>query len=817
MPTAFLTIVVNSGSEDQLFNLKVLDNQLTPGFPQDIAISTVNGTESQTLRLNLSIVNQYYATETVPEEWKLNSVVCISDDSGTASESAENGVLLTLATSSNTTCTFNNEKQHSQVPVLFIPGTVGTEIFKGAEKLWPDATKMVLTNNDRFMDPLAFKDDATPLDTSLSLGQVVSIERSFDYTDGLKQTFASQNYIENEKLFLFPYDWRDDIVKNANTYLKQKIDNIFANPNVSQLDIVAHSQGGLLIKRLLYDHPEYQAKIRKLVLLGVPNLGSPKSAKALLYGDTMGVELGPLGLDPGEIKRIAPNMPAVYQMLPSKEYFNHSSGYFGTFEVPWFKDPKITLYDYQTTKDKLKADGYNSTLLDSAETFHTAAYDNFDFSTTGIDAYNIMGCKSPTIKSMLVRKWGEDKVEYGPGDGTVPIISASNTIGTQNFYILKNDDLHGKMPSFDGIRQKVVNIITGSNLSTPNITNNPTECTFNGKQVSVHSPVELHIYDSAGNHFGPMPDGSFESNIPGVAYDIIGEQKFAFLPAGQTFTIKLIALDAGTFSFNASIIQNGQTTSTAHYDSIPITAASTAEIITNTQNNQTINFTSDSRVIQPSAILNANQSLDAIPPTATSTITGTLNSNGSYSGSVSISLSASDAVIPGAENQTSGLLNIQYNLDNQGYQIYSTSTPIAVSASGSHSLQFFSGDNAGNSETPQTINFNIAEPAPASNPASNSGSGGVYYLLPPTESISQPKPATEPKPEVLGAITEPPKHPEGSLIVYSDHTVYLIVGNAKHPFFSAEQFLIAGYYFENVSVAWPGDALIFLGMPVGWK
>lgn len=713
-PQINIRIVVNTTQNEGLFNFTTSSEYPESRLPADFVLSTSNFTDYQDFILDS--FNSYNFTQQLPSGWELDNIGCLSNTQATKVYVNQNSLDIVPSGWESITCIFNNKPSGPSLnPVLFIPGTMGTQIFKDTEFLWPDAVRMFATNNDRFMDPLSFKDDGTPLDTSLSLGSVLDQVVTLDYTKKLVEDFESQNYKENIDLFLFPYDWREDIAKNANEKLKEKIDQIFQNPEVSKLDVVAHSQGGLIIKKLLFDQPEYQSKIGKLVFLGTPHLGSPKAAKALLYGDSMGVAFSALGLDPGEIKRIARNMPSVYQMLPSQEYFEHTNGYWGTMEFPWFSDPNVQVYNYQTTKDKLKADGYNVNLLDGAEAFHAEAYDNFDFSNTGIDTYNIMGCETPTINQMLVRKFGVDRIVYGPGDGTVPIFSASNTLGTNNFYALTTDDLHGKMPSFEGVRQKVVNIITGSNLPTNGITSNPTECKFDGEYVSIHSPVDLHVYDEQGNHVGPLTDGNIEFNIPGVAYDIVDHEKFAFLPKGHVYTLKFIATDNGTFSFHSAIVENGDTTRSAYYSDVLVTASSTAQITLNQNNDQIIQFTSDSRVIAPSSILNAEQSQDLIAPVSSSTLAGLMGQPGFYRSNVSVSLSAIDPLLSGQEAQTSGVLKIQYNLDNAGYQAYATSSPINVTVAGAHSLSFFATDKAGNNEAPQTINFNIDKTAPEFN------------------------------------------------------------------------------------------------------
>ncbi|MCW1949170.1 MAG: hypothetical protein KIH89_001845 [Candidatus Shapirobacteria bacterium] len=609
----------------------------------------------------------------------------------------------------------------SKTPVLIIPGTLGTEIDKGSLVLWPNINKMFEVSpihSDDFMDPLGFNNNGTALDSSLTLNNILGEPHpTYDYSKSLVEDFGSQQYEINKNLFSFPYDWRDDIAKNANVFLKEKIDNILASSTASKIDIIAHSQGGLLIKRLLYDKPEYQAKINKLVFVGTPNLGSPKSAKILVYGDDLSIKKYGLGLDPLEIKKISQNMPSIYQMLPSKEYFNHSTGYLGQYKYgPVFTSGEIATSFVDTTS-ALKRQVYNlnSNLVDSANTFHSADFDNFSVTDSGIKAFNIMGCESPTIDQIYINgSGGKSDLHYGPGDGTVPIVSASNIPGAQNFYVLNNAEIHGTMLTSSGIRQKIVNLIADVDLPTEGkITTNPALCVFKGRKVEVHSPVDLHIYDENGNHVGLNTSGGFDYQIESVTYDEIGHDKYAFLPDdGHIYNLKLSATGSGVFNFYSSLVDGNQTNSVAYYNDVSVSTSSVAQILLNNENNQTINFTSDSRIVQPSSILNPNQSQDLVPPISTSTITGTLGTPGFYRSNVSVFISAVDHIIPGHENETSGVLKTVYSLDGGEYLVYGTSTPITVSAEGQHTLSFYSTDRAGNNEPEQSISFVIDKTAP---------------------------------------------------------------------------------------------------------
>jgi len=111
-------------------------------------------------------------------------------------------------------------------------------------------------------------------------------------------------------------------------------------------------------------------------------------------------------------------------------------------------------------------------------------------------------------------------------------------------------------------------------------------------------------------------------------------------------------------------------------------------------------------------MVNADQSQDLIPPVSTSTIAGTMGQPGFYRSGVSVNLSATDPVISGQESQTSGVLKTVYNLDNSGYQTYSTPTGVVVGAEGQHTVSFFSTDRAGNNEPEQVIAFTIDKTPP---------------------------------------------------------------------------------------------------------
>src|SRR3989338_3312185 len=608
-----------------------------------------------------------------------------------------------------------NQEPLGKRPVLIVPGVLGTDILKEDEKLWLDVSRLLLPN-DRFMDPLSYDENSNPMDNSLLIGEVLKRPNVFfNYAQQLIDDLITQGYQEGLNLYLFPYDWRKDIDGVAQNELAQEIIKILSDTGFNTLDIIAHSQGELVIKRLLYEQPEFQSKINQLIFVGTPHLGAPKAAKALLFGDSMGVSFLKLGLDPEEIKRIGHNMPSVYELLPSLEYFSHGQDYLGIAKT---FGPFITGYsilNYDDTEQALKDLGLNSNLIDQSEIFHSEPFDNYNFSSSGILTHNIVGCQEGTISQVIAGNNGRYWLNYGPGDATVPVVSATNLFGVNNFYAKKGE--HGTMLSQDGTRQLIVNLITGSTFSTGGIiTQNSNDCKFNGKKVSVHSPVDLHIYDQEGNHVGPNESGNIDIDISGVQYDILGEDKFAFLQEGLNYTIKLVATYEGSFYFYSTIIEDNQATSTAFFNDVQINDSSEASINLQDDNNLIMQLDLDGdgsvdEFLEPSAILSGQESQDLINPVTSVSISGIQGQNNFYRSDVSISFTAEDPIIEGQEDETSGILKTLYSLDHgQTFQNYES--PLGFSTEREYSLDYYSIDRAGNNEEPQSLIFTIDKSAP---------------------------------------------------------------------------------------------------------
>jgi len=747
VPPINLTVTVNTQGQDGLFNYDLKQavyeyDEATGQMAlvwqdyQSFALQTENLTKTESQ--NFVIASKYWLTQQSAPGLKINNILCLSDKPNDLFFYLSDGVIITPQDWSHITCTFNNIKATTRNPVLIVPGLLGTEVKNGNELLWVDLGRMFADVGDGFMDSLQLDDNLMSINANLTVGNIIgSPAIGQHFYDLLITEFKNQGYIESvdedATLFTFPYDWRygvsgkyADGITNSDL-LAQKIQDIMAQTGSDKVDVVAHSLGGLIVKKYVMDNPA-DNHIRKAVFIGVPNTGAPKALKVLLQGDNFGVPW----LADQEIKKISENLPASYDLLPDEQYYNIKGSFVSLVDIGYgIGEPTKKDLNYQEFKNYLNDKELNSTATANSGNLHNQTFDNFDLRTAGLDLYNIVGCKTATMDSLVEVRYKDifgnnntdyERVEFKIGDGTVPLESATNLpINQENkYYSLVSD--HGKMPSQNGIRQQIVNLISGSSLNVGNnlITQNIDECQLNGKAISVFSPIDIGVTDQNGNKMGLAEDQSVINEIPNGDFEIWGEHKFVYLPTdnGQTYSINIKGTGSGTYTIKAEDIANSQTIKTEVFSNLPVTADLTGQISINPADNATTvlvkqNTNGLPATILPTSTLNGPQVKDLLPPISTATLTGVLGQPGFYRSDVSASINATDSIIVGRENETSGVLDIEYNLDNQGYQkVLGNTTVISIAGEGEHTITFFVTDKAGNNEQEQTIVFTIDKTPP---------------------------------------------------------------------------------------------------------
>lgn len=623
-----------------------------------------------------------------------------------------------------------------QNPVIIVPGIISSYLNKnepGSPEVWPNVIKMMLPGDDSYLNELSMNESGWPNSASLMIPK--DIFRSMygqDFFDGLIKELENNGYKENESLFVFPYDWRWDIdwVAGSSPYpliksLKDKVEEVKQKTGTDKVDIVAHSMGGLVAKQYINFYGS--SSVDKFIDIGTPHLGAPKAFKILMYGDNLGFKIGKFSINETTVKNISQNFPSIFELLPSKKYFDSNEVNCSNF----ISD----IYDYDGNGVKGKLDysqsqvfmenaGFNKILLNQAEGFHDDL-DNFNSSSYSLKTYNIVGCGRPTIgRIYILNKEKSGEWEYGlqyiNGDSTVPLRSAEDLSGALKIYYANNTD-HPYLASAKGVKELVGYILKNKADDFPlelysNLRKDKNNCGLSGVQIEYHSPINLHVYDEEGNHIGPDEEGNIDLSIEGAAYDIIGNNKFVFLPSGLNYRVEGRATGIGTFNAKIKNIVDDEIVETFYFNEVPLVSTSTvvestisAETFTNIYDTK-IDQEGDGvfeEVIGPSSALNQLESSDYDKPQTDINVQGLLGNNDWYITDVRIELLSKD-------QGSSGVLKTEYSLDaGNTWQTYLE--PFIINKQGENSLFYQTLDRAGNLENVNIKDIKIDDEEPTVN------------------------------------------------------------------------------------------------------
>lgn len=270
---------------------------------------------------------------------------------------------------------------------------------------------------------------------------------------------------EQPKLFIFPYDWRTDNAINAQKLAKYVECVRMFYPN-TDVNVIAHSMGGLLVRRYILDHPK-DHHVNAFISIGSPYLGAPK----MVYVAETG-EFVPFAKHE-TIRQIVGSFTSAHQLSPSRSWYDLGG------------PPVIveTKWDLNENGKKNEAYDYNQliTLLDrrygrapfkpgsDGQTFHSfpissegSNQDNWRGDLHAVKYFHIYGeGKSGTIQQVnatisidcvnpnCTEKFDRYELiaRFGIGDGTVPTLSARKFGMSNNYNPLEAELFRCYLPS----------------------------------------------------------------------------------------------------------------------------------------------------------------------------------------------------------------------------------------------------------------------------------------------------------------------------------------------------------------------------------
>lgn len=226
---------------------------------------------------------------------------------------------------------------HDQPPVVLIHGVLGSKVRDKIteEELWPGSASRLFLNDysDIALDidpdtlnPISNNTEAYAISEGAVgkdfYGKIVS---TLGDSGGYKLAQVGEEVDPTEKnYYVFHYDWRQDNVVSAGK-LADFIEQIRVDYNdpALKVDIVAHSMGGLISryyirygKQDVLNGNDFDKKltmygaerVRRVILLGTPNLGSVKTLNLFISGVNLG--LNSIGTE------TLATMPSLFQLFP---------------------------------------------------------------------------------------------------------------------------------------------------------------------------------------------------------------------------------------------------------------------------------------------------------------------------------------------------------------------------------------------------------------------------------------------------------------------------------------------------------------------
>lgn len=414
-----------------------------------------------------------------------------------------------------------------------------------------------------------------------------------------------------------------------------------------KVTIIAHSNGGLLAKAIVQEleNKGLSDKVDKIILVGSPQLGTPLSLLSMLYGYDEGSPLGLL-ISRSDARTLAENMPGAYGLLPSKKYFNSMEDPFVSFSslqtrYKSFIDAygeKINSFDEfrnfllgktdgrekPNKNDVEKENVLNENIFNQVAEMHErldnwtppANVEVIQIAGWGLDTISGVNytekektdCYATSSKIPSCIGIGEYEPIYEPkftvdGDAVVVAPSAlmiSNAENVKKYWMnlyeyndnsIINRD-HKNILEVNSIQQFISNIInnTYSTSSLPEFikTSRPTdyENAQSRLRMSLYSPLDINLYDDAGNHTGPKTiaiDGGtktiFEEGIPNSYYYQFGDQKYVGFEGGENVHVVMKGYDTGSYTLKLEEVkatENGnEIIAHATFFNLPTTADTT--------------------------------------------------------------------------------------------------------------------------------------------------------------------------------------------------------------------------------------------------
>jgi hypothetical protein len=243
------------------------------------------------------------------------------------------------------------------------------------------------------------------------------------------------------------------------------------------------------------------------------------------------------------------------------------------------------------------------------------------------------------------------------------------------------------------------------------------------KVIAILSPVTADVYDAAGNHTGPLSDGTIEDGIPSVTYLKYGQNTFMIVPNDPSLRVVLSGAGSGTFTINSTDYNATTKLEFEQYNNVRVTPSSRGSLTmgsVGTPLNWDVNGTGNGVPVVATTVDTSGlpESADSTPPRTTAILQGTAGQPGYYRSAVDVTFVGRDDL--------SGTAFTDYSLDGGNTWTAYSETPVHITGDGTYNLLYRSTDYAGNVEVAKSTDFVIDTVPPSI--SITSPSNGSYIL-----------------------------------------------------------------------------------------
>ncbi len=523
--------------------------------------------------------------------------------------------------------------------VLFLPGIKGSRLYDAVgNKVWEPGS-------DQDVEKLFLTSAGVSANPGIHTKSGDIIERIAGFSEIYGSFIRSMNELQSTEMIkewrIASYDWRlslDDIVnkgavREGNIYFEETANVPYLELNLLELassspthkvTIIAHSNGGLVAKKLLMKlgDAETARLIDKVIFVGVPQSGAPQALGALLFGYKESLPSWfPFVVHVSTARMFAENSPMGYHLLPSQRYFDDlldqeravvrftaASTYaeerakYGNVIDTW---DELRAFSLAEDNGRVKPEAVlffkPNVLNDLLLTYAKRTHDSLDawVPPAGVTLYQVGGWGLDTVSGIEFYELcilSVCKKEYRPtfvqdGDGVVPIASAlmisTSTENVRKYWLdlipyefgpINKD--HGSILAVKELQDLLEAILGGDSNVPKNVyTEQPTSSTPNKLlRFMLHSPLTLNLYDTSGNHTGPTASGGSEQTIPGSVYGQFGEVQYVIVPAGPEYRVEMNGVSTGTFSLDIQEVFGGSIVASTTLAGVPTQAGTIARI-----------------------------------------------------------------------------------------------------------------------------------------------------------------------------------------------------------------------------------------------